>query len=115
MSTTISVYGIVGYDLTGCETKKFSDWMDSEEYEELTYGHNIGEIQLFVGDDYMYLGYIFNVENIENSFSFEVDSEELDGTIDPVMSIRKHLVDIGVIGKPALDISSSVIIFNVFC
>lgn len=35
MSTTISVYGIVGYDLTGCETEKFSDWMYSEEQERI--------------------------------------------------------------------------------
>ena len=89
--------------------------MDSEEFEELTYGHNIGEVQLFVGGDYLYLGYIFNVENIENSFSFEVDSQDLEGAIGPVMSIRNHLVDIDVIGKTALDISSSVIIFNDFC
>ena len=108
MSVESRYYVIAGYDLTGYETDKYSDWIWTDEGEAYYCNQEKGYIQLFedpMNRSHLYFGCIL-AEGDEYSFeTTKFDVETVNQIKENVENELLNLIKLGVISenvKPSL-------------
>jgi len=95
MSLEKNYFVIIGYNIMDYITDKFSNWVDTEEFEKYAYNHNVNTIQLFndpVGGCHLYFGKIIAMGDeysFENS-SFDINElyKAKDEVIEEVLNLN---------------------------
>lgn len=115
MSVSKEYYVICGYDITGCQTDKFEDWLWTKEGESFTCYHRKGKIQLFtdpMSGDYLYLGYIFaNMDEYNDSGKYGIDYMGIESKFSDVREKLRYLVEIGAVTESVYYCTPEVFMF----
>lgn len=116
MSIEKKYYVISGYDLTGLQTDKFSDWRWTIEGEKYTCYQYKGHIQLFddpMSGNHLYLGYILSSGDEYNFDTSKFSTENVNVMADTVKSELNKLISLGVIKEvEKLELEYQIIAFE---
>lgn len=115
MSISRNFYVICGYDITGCDTDKFEDWLWSEEGEGFTCCQKVGHIQLFtdpMSGDYLRLGYILaDIDEYDDSTLYRINYLDIERRLADVYVKLRYLIEQGIIDEDACDRDPGILAF----
>lgn len=102
MSINKNYYVIAGYDLTGLQTDKFSDWRWSDDGEKWLCYQTKGRVQLFddpMCGDYLYLGFILAAGDEWDFPTTTFDAVDIQNAFETVSRLLSWLQFEGIIRK----------------